>query len=238
MLELKNVSKQFGGLEVLKNISLSVQEGTITGLIGPNGAGKTTLFNCINGIYHPDSGVIKFMGKTISDLQPDKICKLGIGRTFQIPQPFPKLTSLENVLVGILFGRNEHLSHTDARKVAEELLEFVGLYEKKDTPAYLLTLHELRKLEVARALGTDPKLLLLDEIMAGLNPVEVDLARKLIRRIRDELGITCFWIEHVMKAIMNEADTVIVLHHGEKIAEGTPLQISKNIEVINAYLGG
>jgi len=237
MLEVWHVSKRFGGLEALRDVSLIVKEKSITGLIGPNGSGKTTLFNCITGIYRPTTGKIKFMGEDITSLNPNEIVKKGIARTFQIPQPFLNLTVLQNVMVGAFFGRSQHLSYKDAREKALEVLEWVGLREKWYVKASSLTLHELRKLEVARALATDPKLLLVDEIMAGLNPTEVDLARKMIKRLRSELGITIFWIEHVMRAIMNEADHVIVLNQGQKIAEGPPSQVARAPAVIEAYLG-
>ncbi|RLE51368.1 MAG: ABC transporter ATP-binding protein [Candidatus Methanomethylicota archaeon] len=214
-----------------------MNKGEIVGLIGPNGAGKTTLFNIISGFIPPTSGSIKFMGVEVTKLKPHQICKLGIGRTFQIVKPFMNTTVIENVIAGALFGGKEKMDLDEARRVAKEFLEFVGLKHKMNVLAKNLNIVERKFVEISRALATRPKLLLLDEPLAGLNPAETMEATKLIRRIRDELGITVFWIEHVMKAIMNAAERIIVLHYGEKIAEGTPKEIARNRRVIEAYLG-
>jgi branched-chain amino acid transport system ATP-binding protein len=239
MLEIVRVTKYFGGLAALKNVSLSVKEKTIFGIIGPNGSGKTTLFNCISGIYRPTSGSIYFMGRDLTKLTPDKICKLGISRTFQIPQPFYKLTVLDNVALSLAFGNVEksRLSIEEARKEAKEYLEFVNLLKKKDFLAKDLNVQECKKLELARALACNPKIILLDEVAAGLNPYEVNEMTNLIRRIRDDFGITVLWIEHVMKAIMSTAETIAVLNYGEKISEGTPSEVARDTNVIKAYLG-
>lgn len=237
MLEGKNVSKRFGGVDALKNVDFHVDEKEIVGLIGPNGAGKTTLFNLISGIHRPDCGEITFCDRKIVGLKPFKIRRMGIGRTFQIMKPFLKMTVLENVLVASLYGRNSLISMQDARMEALECLEFVGLKDKKAVQAVNLTLAERRALEIARALAAKPKLVLLDEVVAGLNPIETLNAMNLIKNIRDKLGLSVLWVEHVMKAIMNVCQRVIVLHQGEKIAEGPPQAIAKDESVIKAYLG-
>jgi len=237
LLEVINVTKYFGGLAAVNDVNFEVKEKELVGLIGPNGAGKSTLFNCISGIYRPTSGTIKFNGVEINNLKPDKICRLGIGRTFQLVRPFLEMTALENVMVAAHFGSGTRTSLGDARNSAMEQLEFVGLSEKRDKTARDLTLHERRFVEIARALATDPEVVLLDEVLAGLNPTETSEAMGLIRRIRDDLGVTVFWVEHVMKAVMGTAEHIIVLHHGEKIAEGTPSEIAENENVVKAYLG-
>ena len=237
MLEGIKVTKYFGGLAAVKDVDFNVKEKELIGLIGPNGAGKSTLFNCISGIYRPTTGTIKFQGEEITRLKPDEICRLGIGRTFQIVRPFLEMTALENVMVAAHFGRGTGTSMSDARKDALEHLEFVGLAEKRDRMARDLTLHERRFVEIARALATNPEVVLLDEVLAGLNPTETAEAMGLIRRIRNDLGVTVFWVEHVMKAVMGTAERIIVLHHGEKIAEGTPSEIAENEDVVKAYLG-
>lgn len=237
ILEGFNVKKYFGGIIALRGVDFKVKEGEILGLIGPNGAGKTTLFNIICGFYKPTDGIIKFNGIDITKLRPSEICHMGIGRTFQIVRPFTNLTVLENVMAGALFGKKKRIDLDEAKKKALEYLEFVGLIHKKDFLMKDLNLIERKFVEIARALATDPRILLLDEPLAGLNPVEISEASMLIRRIRDELGITVFWIEHVMRAIMKVAERIIVLNYGEKIAEGPPEKISKDPNVIKAYLG-
>ena len=234
MLEGVKVSKKFGGLTALKEVCFKVNKGEIVGLIGPNGAGKTTLFNIITGIYKPDTGIILFKGKDITGWPPYRICKEGIARTFQITKPFLQMTTLENVMIGIL--ANSTVSVSTARQEAIKYLSMVRLEDKKDHPVKLLTLQQRRLLELARALATSPDLLLIDEIMAGLNPSEVTKTIEVIRDIRKE-GITIFWIEHVMHAIMNVANRIIVLDHGMKIAEGEPSEVARNEAVIKAYLG-
>lgn len=236
MLEGIGITKYFGGLAAVKDVDFIVKKGEIVGLIGPNGAGKTTLFNVITGIYKPTAGKIIFNGADITGKKPYEICGMGIARTFQIVQPFLNMSVLENVMVGLLYGRRE-MSIIEARKEAKRLLDFVGLKERSEVLAKSLTLVERKMLELARALATDPQIILLDEVLAGLNPVETANAVELIKRLRSDLGLTIFWIEHVMRAIMNAADRIIVLHHGEKIAEGPPEEVANDINVIEAYLG-
>jgi branched-chain amino acid transport system ATP-binding protein len=236
ILEGKGVTKYFGGLAAVSNVDFSVEQGEAFGLIGPNGAGKTTLFNLISAALTTKSGTIKFKGENITGLKPYKICRMGIARTFQTVKVFPDLPALSNVLLGLHFGMSPGLSSKDAVREATELLEFVGLSALKATPAKDLTLANQKRLEVARALATDPELLLLDEMMAGLNPTELAQAMELIARIRDK-GITIIMIEHVMRAIMNVCERIMVLHHGQKIAEGTPQEIATSEKVIKVYLG-
>jgi len=237
MLEGKNLVKRFGGLTAIDNLDFYIDEGKITGLIGPNGSGKTTLFNLITGHYKPDRGIIMFKGRPITGKKPHQILKMGIVRTFQIVRPFLSMTVAENVAVAALYGRTNLNSVKEAIQYSKKWVEFCGLESKTNTPARELTLMELKKLEIARALATEPELMLIDEAFAGLNPSEVDQAIETIKRIRSELGITIFIIEHVMRAIMNICDHVIVLHNGKKIAEGTPVQVAASPLVIEAYLG-
>jgi branched-chain amino acid transport system ATP-binding protein len=236
MLEGEGVTKYFGGLAAVSKVDFHVDEGEIVGLIGPNGAGKTTLFNLISGALVPKSGVIRFKDEKITGLKPHKICKMGVARTFQSVKVFANMSVLENVLLGSFFGAPNSMSSAVATREATELLEFVGLSAMRATPAKDLTLANQKRLEVARALATRPEILLLDELMAGLNPTEVAQDMELITRIRDK-GITIFMIEHVMKAIMSVCDRIMVLHHGEKIAEGTPQEIATSRTVVEVYLG-
>ena len=236
ILEGKRVTKYFGGLAAVYNVDFKVEQGEALGLIGPNGAGKTTLFNLISAALVPKPGTIKFKGENITGLKPYKICRMGVARTFQLVKVFANMPALSNVILGSYFGMSPGMSSKDAVREATELLEFVGLSAVKGTPAKDLTLATQKRLEVARALATHPELLLLDEMMAGLNPAEIDQAMELVTRIRDK-GITVIMIEHVMKAIMNVCERIIVLHHGAKIAEGTPQEIVTSKKVIEVYLG-
>jgi branched-chain amino acid transport system ATP-binding protein len=211
-----------------------VPAGAMQALIGPNGAGKTTIFNMIAGVYKPDAGTISLDGKTISGLRPDRVCAAGVGRTFQIVKPFKGLSVLENVTIGAL-RRNPDLS--DARHSAEGILDRLGLYDRRHQLAESLTLPDRKRLEVARALATEPSLLLLDEVMAGLRPTEVDVMVDFLRQLNVETGLTVLMIEHVMRAVMALARHVVVVSYGEKIAEGPPLVIARNQAVLDVYLG-
>jgi branched-chain amino acid transport system ATP-binding protein len=237
MLSIKRVSKHFGSLTAIKDVSFRIKTGAIVGLVGPNGAGKSTLLNVVSGVYPPSSGSIFFDGLDITNLSPNKVCKLGIAKTFQLVHSFPELSASQNVLVGALFGNSEKISMREAREKAEKHLEFVGYpMNKLNYPVKNLNVVELKKIQLARALATDPKLLLLDEVTTGLNPKESNDAISLIQKIRDS-GITILMVEHVMRVIMNVSDSIVVLHHGEKIAEGTPAEIAADEKVINSYLG-
>ena len=236
ILEGERVTRYFGGLAAVSNIDFFVDRGEVVGLIGPNGAGKTTLFNLISAAIALKSGVIRFKGEKISGLKSYQICRMGISRTFQSVKVFPNLSALQNVSLGSLFGTPTGMPQAEANKEAMELLEFVGLSNLSTTPAKDLTLANQKRLEVARALATKPELLLLDELMAGLNPTAVAQAMELVKKIQGK-GITIFMVEHVMKAIMSICDRIMVLHHGEKIAEGTPQEISTSKKVIEVYLG-
>ncbi|MGE0338500.1 MAG: ABC transporter ATP-binding protein [Xanthobacteraceae bacterium] len=233
LLEVKGISKSFSGLKAVQNVSFDVPEGKIVALIGPNGAGKTTCFNLIAGVYKPDGGSVALNGNRIDGKRPDEVCRAGIGRTFQIVKPFAGLSVLDNVVVGAL---NAAASVNAAREKADEVLEILGLAPKRMQAASTLTLPDRKRLEVARALATQPKLLLLDEVMAGLRPTEVD---QIVRVLLDlnKRGLTILLIEHVMRAVMALSSNVIVLHHGELISRGTPDEIAQDPKVLECYLG-
>ncbi|MFQ6084765.1 MAG: ABC transporter ATP-binding protein [Candidatus Bathyarchaeia archaeon] len=233
LLEVHNLTKRFGGLVAVNNVSFHIEEGEILGLIGPNGAGKTTLFNLITNLISPDSGTVKFDGTDITRLKPHEICRLGIARTFQIMRPFHDMSVFYNVLVGALC-KTESLD--EAEEETSRVLDLIGLKNRGQVKARNLTAADLKFLEMARALATKPKLLLLDELVAGLNPVETEKALSLLKKIRD-MGVTLCLVEHVMGAVMSVSNRIIVLNEGSVIAEGTPREISKNSHVIEVYLG-
>lgn len=236
MLQAINITKRFGGVTALRNVSFSVNAGELAGLIGPNGSGKSTLFSVISGFYPPDEGAVMFEGRDITGYPSHAVARLGIARTFQIVRPFTGMTVVENMRVGILYGCGER-SVAAADRRARELVEFVGLEQRAATLARNLTLAEKKRLEIARALSIQPRLLLLDEVFAGLNPAEVRGAIDLIARIRREFGVTIIMVEHVLKALMETCERVIVLSYGEKIAEGAPAEIAADPQVISVYLG-
>ena len=235
LLEVTGISKRFGGLQAVHDLSLTVRDGEILGLIGPNGAGKSTVFNLINGVYPPDQGRIVFKGRDITGEPPYRIARHGLARTHQIVQPLMGMTVLENCTVGACFER-EHLPLGPAREAVREVAEIVGLTDRLDHLAGQLTTAGKKRLELARALSARPELLLLDEVLAGLNPTEIERMITVIRRIRDR-GIAILMIEHVMRVIMSLSDRIVVLNLGDKLAEGTPREIASNTEVIAAYLG-
>jgi branched-chain amino acid transport system ATP-binding protein len=234
LLSVYGVSKRFRGLIAVDRVGFEVREGGIFAVIGPNGAGKTTLFNMIAGVFSPDGGTIHFAGERIDGLAPDKVCRRGIGRTFQIVRPFPGLTVEENATVGALLHRH-HVD--DARAHAHEVLRRLDLFDKRGQRASSLTLPDRKRLEVARALAGEPKLLLLDEVMAGLRPTETDRMVAILRELNRESGLTILLIEHVMRAVMALASRILVLHHGAAIAQGAPNEVVRNQAVIDSYLG-
>jgi branched-chain amino acid transport system ATP-binding protein len=233
LLEVTGITKRFGGLCAVNQLDLSLDKGQILGLIGPNGAGKTTAFNMISGFYQPDEGQVIFDGQDITGLRPDQVCKIGVTRTFQVVKPFPQLTVRDNIMVGAYNRTNDR---KESRNKAEEIIEFLGMQDMREMTAGSLSVAYRKRLEVAKALATDPKIILLDEAMAGLRPTETDEMIELVREISRQ-GIALLLVEHVMRVIMSLAERIVVIHHGEKIAEGEPEQIVQDKSVIDAYLG-
>jgi branched-chain amino acid transport system ATP-binding protein len=234
LLSVGAVSKRFRGLLAVDKVSFGVEQGSIFAVIGPNGAGKTTLFNIIAGVFAPDAGSITFAGERIDRLTPDEICRRGIGRTFQLVRPFPALSVEDNVVIGALLHRHDVAA---ARRRAHDVLQQLDLFGRRHQPASALTLPDRKRLEVARALATDPKLLLLDEVMAGLRPSETDRMVSILKELNRETGLTILLIEHVMRAVMVLAARVLVLHHGAAIAEGAPATVVREPAVVQSYLG-
>ena len=235
-LQVQKLTKSFGGLMALCEVNFEIHQGEIFGVIGPNGSGKTTLFNIITGFLKANEGKVTFMGKDVTGLPPHKICRQGISRIFQLVKPFHQLTTLQNTMVGRAYGRNPANNIRRAKEEVVGILNFVGLGNKIEILASQLTMAERKKLELARALAAHPQLLLLDELMAGLNSTETEVAMELVKKIRDS-GTTVIMVEHIMKAVLGISDRVMVLNVGEKIAEGPPKEVVKNQQVIEAYLG-
>jgi len=238
ILKIKTLSKHFGALKAVDEVSFEVKKGEIVGLIGPNGAGKTTLTNLVNGTYPKTEGKVLFKNLDISNLKPYQIARMGLTRTYQVVKPLTGMTVEENVLVGSLFGReNRNSDMKNAYKRAKEIIKLVGLESKKDSLVSDITLPDLKKMEFARVLAMEPEVIFLDEVMAGLNPIEVEEASILVKEVRQEKDLTIVYIEHIMKAVMGISDRIVVLHHGRKIVEGTPQKVVDDPAVIEAYLG-
>jgi len=233
LLEVKELSKHFGGVVALDGVNIKVDKGELVGIIGPNGAGKTTLYNCVTGFYPPTSGRVFFDGKDVTGLPSHRLCRMGMARTFQIPRPFMSMTLLENVMVGAL---GVGMSLREAKEKAKEIVSFLKLEEQANKPISKLNFNYRRRCELARALATNPKLLMLDETFAGLNPSEIDEMVKLVRKIH-ESGVTIMLTEHVMKVVMSLAERIVVLHQGRVIAEGSPREVVNDSRVVEAYLG-
>ncbi|MCX7982512.1 MAG: ABC transporter ATP-binding protein [Syntrophales bacterium] len=238
ILKVKNLSKNFGGIVAVRDLSFEIKEGETLGFIGPNGAGKSTVVNILSGLIPADKGEVELDGVNITHMKPYQRARLGLARTYQIPRPFPELTALASVTVSALCGKKrKNQSFEDAAVEATHYLEFVGLFSKRNILARDLTFYELRMLELARALATTPKILFIDEVMAGLNPGEANRAVKMIAKAKEQFGLTIFWIEHVMAVLVEAADRIVAIHYGSKLAEGTPDEVVNNDAVIEAYLG-
>lgn len=238
ILKVKNLSKNFGGIVAVRDLSFEIKESETLGFIGPNGAGKSTVVNMLSGLIPADKGEVELDGINITHMKPHQRARLGLARTYQIPRPFPELTALASVTVSALCGKKrKNQSFEDAAVEATHYLEFVGLFSKRNILARDLTFYELRMLELARALATTPKILFIDEVMAGLNPGEANRAVKMIAKAKEQFGLTIFWIEHVMAVLVEAADRIVAIHYGSKLAEGTPEEVVNNDAVIEAYLG-
>jgi branched-chain amino acid transport system ATP-binding protein len=237
ILEVTNLTKKFGGITALSDVEFTVKEGEIFGIIGANGAGKTTLFSVISGFYPPNNGAVRFKGEEITGKKPFEICRKGMVRTFQVVRPFRNMTVLRNVMVGNLFGKDRLPHQKQAETEARRILDFVDLAAKAETIAGELSLVDHKRLELARSLATNPDVLLLDEVIAGLTPTETTEAMEVVKEVHQSMGLTILMVEHVMKAVIGLCDRILVLHYGRKIAEGTPKEITENPDVIEAYLG-
>jgi branched-chain amino acid transport system ATP-binding protein len=238
ILKVRNLTKHFGGILAVNDLSFEIKEGETLGFIGPNGAGKSTVVNMLSGLIPADKGVVELDGIDITHKKPYERARLGLARTYQIPRPFPELTALASVTVSALCGKKrKNQSFEDAAVEATHYLEFVGLFSKRNILARDLTFYELRMLELARALATTPKILFIDEVMAGLNPGEANRAVRLIAKAKEQFGLTIFWIEHVMAVLVEAADRIVAIHYGSKLAEGTPDEVVNNDAVVEAYLG-
>ncbi|HOJ51592.1 MAG TPA: ABC transporter ATP-binding protein [Syntrophales bacterium] len=238
ILRVRNLNKNFGGIVAVRDLSFEIREGETLGFIGPNGAGKSTVVNILSGLIPADSGEVELDGVNITHMKPYQRARLGLARTYQIPRPFPELTALASVTVSALCGKKrKNQSFEDAAVEATHYLEFVGLFSKRNILARDLTFYELRMLELARALATTPKILFIDEVMAGLNPGEANRAVKMIAKAKEQFGLTIFWIEHVMAVLVEAADRIVAINYGAKLAEGTPDEVVNNDAVIEAYLG-